>query len=110
VIYSLEQAIFTGSSYFNHEISQVYPVIVGLFALVVLTTVTLQGIMMESINKKSSDKLNEYNEDYSKNFFKMKQKFDHQIANLGGYIYHLEKENNLIRNLIFNNQKASSKK
>lgn len=105
IFYFLEQALFIGTSYMYREESSFNSVIVGFFALIVLTTVTLQGIMMESINKKSSDKLNEYNEDFSNERFKIKQNYENQITNLRGYIYHLENENDLLNDILFKNKK-----
>lgn len=110
-LYFLEQSVFIGASYLYREKPLFYPAVVGLFALVVLTTVTFQGIMMESINKKSSDKLNKYNEESSNERFKMKQKYENQINNLRGYIGHLENENELLNNILFeNNKRVKSKK
>ena len=57
-LYFIEQAIFITSSY-------LYPehigLLVGFFALVVLTTVALQGVMMESKSKRLSERLDEAN-------------------------------------------------
>jgi cation transport ATPase len=90
IFYFLEQAIFIGVSYLYREKPIFYPVMVGFFALVVLTTVTLQGIMMESINKKSSDKLNRELINSSEERAKLKLKYENQATGFIGYIEHLE--------------------
>jgi len=92
IIYFLEQVVFIGLSYLFIDKSSFYPLIVGFFALTVLTTVGLQSIMMESINRKSNEKLNEYIAQYHKERYKIKIGYEKQISNLMDNISSLEHE------------------
>ena len=90
ILYSLEQAFFIIFSYFYNNREFFNPVITGFFALIVITTVSLQGIMMDSINKRSSDKLNKELISSSEERAKMKLKYENKITEFIGYIEHLE--------------------
>lgn len=90
LLYSLEQAFFIIFSYLYNEQKFFNPIITGFFALIVLTTVSLQSVMMDSINKKSSDKLNKELINSSEERAKLKLKYENQAIEFIGYIEHLE--------------------
>ena len=84
--YFLEQAVFIALSYFYPEYNRL---LVGFFALLVLTTVSLNKIMMESRNRKLSEYVNEY---FSK--FKLtKEEYEKRIREQSQDLKVLEEEN-----------------
>lgn len=78
-LYFIEQAVFVMASY-------AYPVhinfFVGFFALLVLSTVALQGVMMESKNKKVNEKLAEYLRSSTIRLADMRKTYESRISSL----------------------------
>ncbi len=84
-IYFIEQVFFIIISYFYKEYNIL---LTGLFALIVITTVSAQKIMMESKNKKIA----EMSTSYVEKMRLMNHKYETQIENLRDYIEILEKK------------------
>jgi hypothetical protein len=85
-LYFIEQAIFIIISYFCEEYNIL---LTGLFALIVISTVSAQKIMMESKSKKLSG----ISTIYIEKLKLLKEKYEEQINNLRGYIEILEEDN-----------------
>ena len=85
-LYFIEQVFFIIISYFYKEYNIL---LTGLFALIVITTVSAQKIMMESKNKKIAEMSTRYIEKMKL----MKSKYEKQIVNLRDYIEILEEDN-----------------
>lgn len=98
ILYFLEQAFFliASSLEYNRAITT------GLFALIVLTTATLQGIMLEIRNKKISSILEKSNQDFTEKRFEMKEKYNSSLNKLREYIGFLEEE-------FYNNKRKKTK-
>ena len=89
-LYFLEQAVFLVVSYIYREYNDF---LISFFALVVLSTVALQGIMMESKNKRIDKKLEEYTKEQSERVMKIREKYESNISEMRNYINFLEGEN-----------------
>lgn len=90
IIYFLEQAIFVILSYFYPQYNSL---LIGFFALVVVTTVSIQKVMMESKNRK----LETYNNQYILEFKLMREDYERTLKFMKNYISQLEKENEEFR-------------
>ena len=97
-LYFLEQATFIGLSFFYKEYNSLF---VGFFALVVLTTVALNKLMMESKNKRLSQHSNKYLE----KFVSTKEQYEKSMEEVRIYIEELEQENKVLRNFIKKNRR-----
>lgn len=97
-LYFLEQAIFIGLSYFYEKYSNLF---VGFFALIVLTTVALNKLMMESKNRR----LSQHNNEYLEKFISTREQYEKSMDEVKIYMEELEKENKILRNFIKNNKK-----
>jgi len=97
-LYFFEQAIFIGLSYFYKNYNNLF---VGFFALVVLTTVALNKLMMESKNKRLAQHSNKYLE----NFISAREQYEKSMDEAKISIEELEKENKTLRNFIKKNKK-----
>lgn len=85
LLYFLEQAVFIVVSYF-------YPsyniFLTGFFALVVITTVALQKVMLES----KSNRLSKLNNRYIEEFKKARWEYENKMKDMRDYIEKLEEE------------------
>lgn len=86
IIYFLEQAIFIVLSYFYTEYSVL---LTGFFALIVITTVALQRVMLES----KSNRLTKLNNKYLEETRKMRWEYEKNMKDMRDYIEILEEEN-----------------
>jgi hypothetical protein len=89
IFYALEQALFLILSRVSGVDSFT---LIGLFALIVLTTATLQGIMMESRNKNLSASLEKSHKEYVEKTSEMKRKYEFSLNKLRSYIDFLQNE------------------
>jgi len=88
-LYFLEQAIFITLSYFYPEHNKLF---VGFFALVVLTTVALNKIMMESRNRRLSGYVNE-----SLTKFRLtRENYEEELEKQSIYVKSLEEDNKFL--------------
>ena len=88
VLYFLEQAIFIVLVFFYPEYNRLF---VGFFALVVITTVSLQKIMMESRNKRIAS----HTSKQLQILRKMHAEYEAEITKLLNYIETIEKKSKL---------------
>lgn len=89
-LYFLEQVVFITISYFY---SDYISLLVGFFALVVLSTVSLQGVMMESKNRKANEKVEAYHKESNDKITKIRDDYEVIIDKIRGYVESLEIEN-----------------
>ena len=82
------------TSYLHREYNDFF---VGFFALVVLSTVALQSIMMESKNKKVDKKLDEYIKEQTENRSKIRRAYETRISDMRDYISSIETENIILK-------------
>lgn len=97
ILYFLEQAIFIGLSYFYEEYNNLF---VGFFALIVLTTVALNKLMMESKNRR----LSQHNNKYLEQFVSAREQYEKSMDEIKIYVEELEEENKSLRNFIKKNR------
>ena len=93
VLYFLEQAVFIVLVFFYPDYTRL---LVGFFALVVVSTVSLQKIMMESKNRK----LRELNSTYLKHIGELRGKYEQTINKLLGDIQILEEDTEILRDYV----------
>src|SRR3989344_2532568 len=86
-IYFTEQAVFITMAYLytDHIL-----LLVSFFALVVLSTVALQDVMMDSKIKKANEKLEEDNKKSAQNLSIIRTKYEEAINELRQELKHLE--------------------
>jgi hypothetical protein len=101
-IYFLEQAVFIVTSYVY---SQHINLLVGFFALVVLSTVALQGVMMESKSKKANEKLEQYTKSHSEKMSNIRREYESRIDKIRDHIHELETDNILLSEMIGNSKR-----
>lgn len=97
-LYFFEQAIFIGLSYFYESYNNL---LVGFFALVVLTTVALNKLMMESKNRR----LSQHNNQYLEKFVSAREQYEKSMGEVKIYVEEIEEENKALRNFIKKNRK-----
>jgi hypothetical protein len=102
-IYFLEQAIFISASFLY---PQYINLLVGFFALVVLSTVALQGVMMESKSKKLAEELSKYHDDSVIKIKEMREEYEKKISRMRETIYDLETDNEVLINEFHNKKKS----
>lgn len=85
-LYFIEQVIFITISYFYQEYNVL---LTGLFALIVVTTVSAQKVMLESKSKKISD----YSRSYIERAGMMREQYEKELDNLREYASDLINEN-----------------
>ena len=90
IIYFLEQAVFIVLSYF-------YPpynvFLTGFFALIVISTVAMQKVMMESKNNRLAKLSNQYLGEFKRT----RLEYDKNIEYMRDYIEILEEENDILK-------------
>jgi len=86
IIYSIEQILFIVSSFLVKKTDEINTLIVSLFALIVLTTVTAQGVILEAINNNNSKQFAEQSKKFSEQRFNIRQNYEKQIFQLKEYI------------------------
>ena len=89
IIYSIEQALFMMLSVVTSSDNNGSFILTGLFALVVLTTATIQGVMMEARNKKLSSDLTKAIQESAEKLSKVKSKYESTISSMREDIYYL---------------------
>lgn len=97
-LYFIEQVIFIIISYFYQEYNIL---LTGLFALIVVTTVSAQKVMLESKSRKISD----YSRSYIERAGIMREQYEEEIDNLRGYASDLINENKKLQKDINKNLK-----
>ncbi|MBS3088425.1 hypothetical protein J4402_01450 [Candidatus Pacearchaeota archaeon] len=101
-LYFLEQAAFIGLSYFYEEYNTL---LVGFFALVVLTTVALNKLMMESKNRRLAQKINQLVDKSLEKFVSAIEQYEKLMDEVRINVEELEQENRALRNFIKKNRK-----
>jgi len=92
VIYSAKQVLLIISSLLFKGQFELYQIFVSLFALMVLTTVSLQSMMLEAVNTNNINRLNEYTKNFAEQRFKIRQNYENQMTSLKAQILRLEEE------------------